>query len=200
MNARAILTVRLMIPMEVMTMSYKTFLKQHFMNTDGSKRRHELIRYAAGNDGTRRLTVRWEGEERSYGPGSAPDVQIIPTGDQSIADDYAEFLGQAPMRLANALEDLEACRKELARFEGQTWRGEAVAIEDDGPRGGIWVHGAGILEFPGKEWDRHLAYWYPSWEALASVHALSPCGVGVNDAGQPYVRLKPYPKPKMENA
>ena len=177
-------------------MNYKTFLKQHYMLPDGSKRAHELIRYATGGDGTRRLTVRWEGEERSYGPGTSPEIQIIPRGDQDLADEYAEFLGQAPMRLANALEDLEACRKELARFEGQTWRGEAVAINDI-HQGGVWLYGAGILECPAVDWPRHFALWYPSWEALAAEHALAPSGVGVNDAGQPYVRLKPYPKPKM---
>lgn len=176
-------------------MDWKAFLKKHFMTPVGAKLPSIITRYAPCGDGSRIISLRWQ-EHISYGAGSPPDVRIVSCGDQDMAEAFAEFLGECPMRLANALEDLDFCQKQLARFKGETWRGEAVAYEDDGERGGIWLVGADILNFPRSEWCRHFSYWFPSWEALAAAHALSPCGVGVAE-GQPYVRLKPYPKPRL---
>jgi hypothetical protein len=167
-----------------------------FLHADGRKRAFELKRYAPARDGAQRIGISWEGEQPAYGDGTPPDVQVIPKGDQALAEAYAEFIGACPMRLANALEDLNDARRELARFNGEAWRGRAIAVEDTGHRGGIWLYSEEIATLPEGKWSAHFGIWFASWEALADILALSPCGVGVAAGGTPFVRLAPYRKPK----
>lgn len=167
-----------------------------FVLPDGGKRPFNLTRYAPGRDGTQRIGISWEGEQIAYGIGAPPEVQVIPKGDQALADAYAAFIGAAPMRLANALEDLSAARRELARFNGEAWRGRAIAVEDAGHRGGVWLYSEEIVALPEDKWSAHFGIWFASWEALADHLALSPCGVGIASGGTPFVRLAPYRKPK----